>query len=106
MLGFSRNKNERILEKEALCFQDTQILTSEYVVRVGSQRQTPNAKRWKEVLPQSTAWRYPGVIEREIKAGPVLAGLELMTQCFVKVEKNHLCSIHFLNTVQEESRNK
>lgn len=48
--------------------------THRYVVRVGSQQWTPNAKRWKKALPQSAAWRYREVMERAIKAGPVLAG--------------------------------
>lgn len=88
MSSFSRNKNEREPEEEALCFEDTQILTSEYAVGVGSQRRARNAKRWKEALPRELHRDTGGVVGRVVRAGPVLAGLELMTQCSVKAKKN------------------
>jgi len=106
MSSFSRNKNERILEEEAVCFQNTQTLTSEYVVRVGSQRWALNARRSKEALPWSAAWSYWGVMEQVVKAGLVLAGLGTDDLVLCQGQEKHQCSINFFNTVQEESRNK
>lgn len=77
----------KVFEEGALCFEDTQILTSECD---GSWFPATDSK-CKVVergASQGAAPRYRGVVERAVKAGPVLAGLELMTQCFVKAKKN------------------